>query len=539
MFSRRSWLRRCSVRRVALAVCTASLALAPAAEAFVYWADGVSDKIGRTSPQPTSLGPNPNTDPNWLTVQGTNPGDPCGVAVNATHIFWGDRHSTDGDSIGRASLTNPNGDQNPNFISIPGAPDGQSCGAAISPTCPGAAAPASPCLYYAVDPNTATVNGSIGRADPTTGAAVGPNFPLSIPAAGGGHPCGPSVDSTHVYWKVSNGAPIGRATLDGATVEVAWVTPSGGGAAGGCGTAVDSTYVYAAVSNPSRIVRVNKTTMAIDDNWITSGISLPCGLAIDSNYIYWANQGTKNIMRANLSDGSGVTEIVNLGTGTPCGVAVDSGIPSTPPSLNLSSSAPDPTNTSPIPVTAQFSESVTGFTDADVVAGNATVGNFVAVDGDTYTFDLTPSSQGQVTADVAAGAAQDGDGTQSTAAPQFSRTFDSVAPTVTCSATPATLKSNKHKLVSITTSVTVTDGGSGPVGFKLLAVQSSQGDSGLAADDVPNDIQGWATDTPDTSGQLRSERYGGDRVYTFTYQGSDQAGNTAGCQTTVTIKKGA
>jgi large repetitive protein len=117
---------------------------------------------------------------------------------------------------------------------------------------------------------------------------------------------------------------------------------------------------------------------------------------------------------------------------------------------------------------------------------------------------------------------------------------DSTPPTVSCSATPASLKSNNHKLAAITTSVTVTDeaGGSGAAGFTLVSVTSSQADSGLAADDVPNDIQGWTTGTADTSGLLRQERYGTDRVYTLTYQGSDKAGNTATCQTTVTVTKG-
>jgi hypothetical protein len=93
------------------------------------------------------------------------------------------------------------------------------------------------------------------------------------------------------------------------------------------------------------------------------------------------------------------------------------------PSVALSSSAPDPTNTSPIPATAQFSESVSGFDASDLTAGNATVSNFQSVDGDTYTFDLIPSAAGAVTADVAAGAAQDAAGNPSTAAAQFTRTY--------------------------------------------------------------------------------------------------------------------
>jgi hypothetical protein len=103
----------------------------------------------------------------------------------------------------------------------------------------------------------------------------------------------------------------------------------------------------------------------------------------------------------------------------------------TSPSVAMSSAAPNPTNASPIPVTAQFSEDVFGFSAADISAGNATVDNFVAVDGNTYTFDLVPLGPGLVTADVPAGVATDAIGNPNTGAIQFTRTFDSVAPAVT------------------------------------------------------------------------------------------------------------
>jgi hypothetical protein len=54
---------------------------------------------------------------------------------------------------------------------------------------------------------------------------------------------------------------------------------------------------------------------------------------------------------------------------------------------------------------------------------------------------------------------------------------------------------------------------------------------------VPNDIQNWEINEPDTSGQLRAERYGKDRLYTLTYQGEDKAGNKTTCSATVTVPK--
>jgi Regulator of chromosome condensation (RCC1) repeat len=120
--------------------------------------------------------------------------------------------------------------------------------------------------------------------------------------------------------------------------------------------------------------------------------------------------------------------------------------------------------------------------------------------------------------------------------------IDTTAPSVSCSATPNKLRTsaNNHKLVTITASVNVTDnsGGLGGDGFSLVSVTSNQADGGLGKDDVPNDIQGWTIGAADTSGQLRAERYGKDRVYTLTYRGKDLAGNTGECQATVRVPKG-
>ena len=123
-------------------------------------------------------------------------------------------------------------------------------------------------------------------------------------------------------------------------------------------------------------------------------------------------------------DLSGVADLAgNAGTGSTDSnnYAIDTIFPT----VALSSTAPDPTPLVVISVTAQFSESVVNFTAGDITPANATVSNFVAVDGDTYTFDLTPSGSNLVvTADVAASAAQDAAGNNSSAATQFARTIN-------------------------------------------------------------------------------------------------------------------
>ncbi len=101
-------------------------------------------------------------------------------------------------------------------------------------------------------------------------------------------------------------------------------------------------------------------------------------------------------------------------------------IDKTAPTVTMTSLTSDPTNDSPIAVTVQFSETVTGFDASDILPSNGTVSNFTTVDGDTYTFDLTPSAQGLVTADIAEGVASDSAGNGNTAAIQFSRIYNPI-----------------------------------------------------------------------------------------------------------------
>ena len=98
------------------------------------------------------------------------------------------------------------------------------------------------------------------------------------------------------------------------------------------------------------------------------------------------------------------------------------------PTVALTSNANDPYS-GVFTVTATFSESVTGFTADDITVVNGTKGS-LSGSGTTYTMDITPSSDGAVTVDVAANVAQDAAGNNNTAATQLSVTTDGTAPTV-------------------------------------------------------------------------------------------------------------
>ncbi len=99
------------------------------------------------------------------------------------------------------------------------------------------------------------------------------------------------------------------------------------------------------------------------------------------------------------------------------------------PTVTLSTTASTLTNV-PIPVTARFSEPVTGF-DAGDVTTSGTVGSFVTVNSSTYTFIVTPTGQGSVSISLLSSVATDIAGNSTTASNVLTRTYDSVAPTVT------------------------------------------------------------------------------------------------------------
>lgn len=102
----------------------------------------------------------------------------------------------------------------------------------------------------------------------------------------------------------------------------------------------------------------------------------------------------------------------------------------TPPTAILATTAQDPTNKT-IPVTVTFSEPVSGFTASDLTVTNGAVANF-AGSGAAFTFDLTPAGQGLVSVVLPSGTVADAANNQNAVdSNTLSRTFDSVAPTVT------------------------------------------------------------------------------------------------------------
>ncbi|HEX2934481.1 MAG TPA: Ig-like domain-containing protein [Bacteroidales bacterium] len=125
------------------------------------------------------------------------------------------------------------------------------------------------------------------------------------------------------------------------------------------------------------------------------------------------------------------------------------------PTVTLTSSAGEPTKTSPIPVTITFSESVTGFDANDITVTNGTKGT-LSGSGASYSINIMPSGQGAVMVNIAGGVATDAAGNGNAAAAQLSRTFDNVSPSVTISSSASETTNVSPIPVTITFSEPVT-----------------------------------------------------------------------------------
>lgn len=106
----------------------------------------------------------------------------------------------------------------------------------------------------------------------------------------------------------------------------------------------------------------------------------------------------------------------------------------TAPTPTLTSAAPDPTRDAPVEFAVTFDEAVTGFDAADITLTNGTVATFTALDARAYTFTVTPTADGPVTATIPANVATDAVGNRNVASETVSRTFDATGPTVAVTA---------------------------------------------------------------------------------------------------------
>ncbi len=151
---------------------------------------------------------------------------------------------------------------------------------------------------------------------------------------------------------------------------------------------------------------------------IAVGNGTKSGFATVNPYTYTveiipSGQGTVTVdVAANVAQDA-------AGNGNGAAVRLSRTYDSVAPAVTITSIAPNPTKNAPIPVTVNFSESVTGFEVDDIVVTNG-IKNGFGGSGTTYTVDITPAGAGAVTVNIAAGVAQDAAGNENTAAAAFS-----------------------------------------------------------------------------------------------------------------------
>jgi hypothetical protein len=300
------------------------LALAPRADAFIYWTGG---GIGRANLDGTAV------NETFIDL----PGGATSVAVGARHIYWMQTLSTT-DGSGRV-------------VRAPPAPPGAIGRAQLDGTHVDedliTGFDADLALTLAVDEQHiywtefflgqfAFYETAIARAN-LDGTGVERKFVLP-----GRFASGIAVDDNYIYW--TGGDAIGRANLDGTEVENDFipvpVPPNSPTAAQGA-IEVDAEHVYwvNAASGPSpgsvqpTIARANLDGSAIDTSfiadWDVTFSPAPVDVAVDAEHIYWTNSTTIDapgtIGRADL-DGSNVDQrfIVPADGAYVSSVAVDS-----------------------------------------------------------------------------------------------------------------------------------------------------------------------------------------------------------------------
>ena len=211
---------------------------------------------------------------------------------------------------------------------------------------------------------------------------------------------------------------IGAITPGDRTLTVSWTAPSETG--GADITSYDLRHIDSGAPD-----KADANWVVVDHAWTNGPSSYSIGGRTGANWVVADYAWTSGLLSHTIENLAGGTQYdVQVRAATPAGSSAWS-ITATEtnaitPSVNVTGNADALVRlNSPLLVMATFSESVSGFTVDDIVVGNGTAGNF-AGGGADYTFDVTPNAIGNVTVDIAAGAATDAGGNGNTAASQLS-----------------------------------------------------------------------------------------------------------------------
>ena len=250
----------------------------------------------------------------------------------------------------------------------------------------------------------------------------------------------------------------------------------------------NSNFVVFEVNLSGPVSGLTAARYSLTESGDVSGASISGISGSGSTYLVTVNTGSGDgTLRLDVANSTGTSPTI---TSLPFTSGQVYTIDKTPPDVTISSTETSPTNASPIPMEIDFSEDVTGFVVGDIAVSGGTLSNF-AGSGANYTVDVTPTGDGTVTVDVAAGVAQDAAGNVNTAADQFSIVSDQTSPTVTVSSVHETT-SLESIPITVQFSETVTEFAAADIDVVNGAVDPATfvdlGDGEFTVDINPDDV---------------------------------------------------
>jgi N-acetylneuraminic acid mutarotase len=266
-----------------------------------------------------------------------------------------------------------------------------------------------------------------------------------------------ATGSYYLHLQSLNGEGVAAATtMDYGPFQIDTVTPTVSSIVRLDTNPTSAALVRFVVTFSESVTGVTTSSFGLSLTGVT-GASISGVSGSGTNWSVTVNTGSGDgTIRCDMVNSAGVADVAgNAVSNVPFTGGQSYTIDKTAPTLLMSSAASNPTNTSPILVVVTFSEPVTGFGISDIPPSNATAGGF-AGSGAIYSFNLTPSGQGLVTANIAAGGCTDAAGNGNAAAAQFSRTYDSIAPTVSMSSAAPNPTNASPIAVTVTFSEAVT-----------------------------------------------------------------------------------
>jgi hypothetical protein len=270
-------------------LCLAALAFAaPAADAYIYWADNSREAIGRATNDGSVVEPD--------FILGAE--DAVDVAVGAGYVYWANE---DGKAIGRANLDGTGLAQH--FVS--------------TGTHPTVLEITDTHIFWGSQQDNVVGRADLDGTDPASVVTM-------IPAV-----TGVAVREGVLYWLYSdiNDSYVGRSTIGGLLPDPDYVKiPNSDFPRGLDATASHLIWGDFGLGFGKRLGRADIATgLSVDETFI-GGASGPCGVTVFGPHVYWTNIGSGTIGRAETTSAGVNQAFVKTGavTGTICGVAVDS-----------------------------------------------------------------------------------------------------------------------------------------------------------------------------------------------------------------------